>query len=127
MRLGRAFDVLRVPVGLGIHGDRFNPELVEGSDDPDGDLTTVGDQDPCKHQGAPCYPPDSSSFATASPPTTRRSACRARPTHHFPRRAAKKRSPSPRPCRALRRSSPPTWCGPARPPRCSATRTPAAI
>ena len=51
MSLGGPLDVLRVAVGLGVHGDRFDPELVERSDDPDGDLAAVGDQDPCKHEG----------------------------------------------------------------------------
>ena len=49
MRLGRALDVLRVPVGLRIDGDGADAQLVEGSDDTDGDLATIGDQDLGEH------------------------------------------------------------------------------
>ena len=52
MGLGRALDVLCLTVRFGVDGDRRDPELVERSDDPNGDLAAVGDQDPCKHRGA---------------------------------------------------------------------------
>ena len=42
-------------------------------------------------QGAPCYPPASSSSATDSPPTTPRPVSRARPTRRCPRPGAPRR------------------------------------
>ena len=45
IRLVRVSDVRRVTVGLGIDGDRPDPELSQGAEDPDRDLPPVGDQD----------------------------------------------------------------------------------
>jgi hypothetical protein len=38
-------DVQRVPVGFGVDGDAGEPGVPAGTDDPDRDLTAVGDQD----------------------------------------------------------------------------------
>ena len=43
----------RVAVELGVHGDRGDAELAGGSDDTDGDLAPVGDQDLLQH-GCQC-------------------------------------------------------------------------
>ena len=41
----RRAHVGRQPVRLGVHGHRLEPFLVAGADDPQGDLTPVGDED----------------------------------------------------------------------------------
>ena len=42
-------DVERVPVELGVDGDRGDAGFLAGTDDPDGDLAPVGDQDLGEH------------------------------------------------------------------------------
>ena len=44
VRLVGVGDVRRVAVGLGVDGDRPDPELPEGAEDPDRDLAPVGDE-----------------------------------------------------------------------------------
>ena len=44
VRLVRHLDVQRVPVGLGVDGDRADPGVPAGPGDADGDLAAVGDQ-----------------------------------------------------------------------------------
>ena len=43
-------DVPRVGVGIAVDGDRGHPRFVAGPDDPDRDLTAVGDQDPLERR-----------------------------------------------------------------------------
>ena len=47
MRMARSggADVQCVAVGVGVHRDRFHAQLVAGTDDPNGDLAAVGNQD----------------------------------------------------------------------------------
>jgi hypothetical protein len=47
--LVRKFDVERVLVGLGVHGDRLDAELAARIDDPQGDFATIGDENFLKH------------------------------------------------------------------------------
>src|SRR4029077_908198 len=47
----RKAGVQAVPVGLGVHGDRRNPQLLARTDHPQGDLPAVRDQDLLEHQG----------------------------------------------------------------------------
>ena len=42
-------EVRRAAVGLAEDGDGFDAEVVAGADDPQGDLTAVGDQDALEH------------------------------------------------------------------------------
>jgi hypothetical protein len=56
VRLRRAPDVLRLPVGLRVHRDRGNPELVERPHHAHGDLTTVRDEDFREHAGGDATP-----------------------------------------------------------------------
>ena len=53
VRLARAADVQRVRVGLGVHGDARDPELVQRPHHADRDLTAVGDQDLAEHAVPP--------------------------------------------------------------------------
>jgi len=46
--IGKA-NVLRVPVGLGIHCDRVDAEPAAGTDHATGDLAAIGDQDTLEH------------------------------------------------------------------------------
>ena len=48
-RLVGHLDVQRVPVGIGIDGDRLDAHAPRGLDDPAGDLAPVGDQDLVEH------------------------------------------------------------------------------
>ncbi len=43
------FDMQRVGVGVGEHGDRLDPELAGRFDDPAGDFAAIGDQDLVEH------------------------------------------------------------------------------
>ena len=50
----RVAHVARVPIALGVDGDRRQPHLAAGADDADGDLAAVGDEHP--HSGMfPCF------------------------------------------------------------------------
>ena len=46
-------DVEGIAVGGRVHGDRFDPELVQGTDDPHGDLAPVRYEDAREHCDAP--------------------------------------------------------------------------
>ena len=43
--------VRRVAVGLAVHGDDLDAEVVAGADDPQGDLSTVRDENTLEHDG----------------------------------------------------------------------------
>ena len=43
------FDVERIAVGLGIHGDRLDPHPARSLDDPAGDLAAICDQNSLEH------------------------------------------------------------------------------
>jgi hypothetical protein len=42
-------DVLRVPIGFGVHRDAVDAEPAAGADHPAGDLAAIGDQDTLEH------------------------------------------------------------------------------
>jgi hypothetical protein len=44
VRLVSHSDVQRSPVRLRVHGDRRDPQLAQGAEDPNRDLTTIGDE-----------------------------------------------------------------------------------
>ena len=48
------FDVERVPVGLRIDGDRLDPQLAGGLDNPAGDFAAIGNQDTLEHASGRC-------------------------------------------------------------------------
>ena len=48
-RLSRQLDMERVRVRLGVYGHRLDPQLPAGPQDPQGDLSPVGDQYPPQH------------------------------------------------------------------------------
>ena len=50
-------DVLQIPVGHGVHGHGADPELTAGPQDPQRDLTPVGDEDLGQHRSAPAIRP----------------------------------------------------------------------
>jgi hypothetical protein len=54
--LVRQPDVQRVPIELGIHGDRSDADLATGANDADGDLAAVGDQDLLEHRSRMLVP-----------------------------------------------------------------------
>ena len=45
-----SFEVRRAAVGLAEDGDRLDAQLAAGADDPQGDLSPVGDQNAFEHQ-----------------------------------------------------------------------------
>ena len=48
-RLIGQFDVARIPIGLGVDRDGFDTEGLAGTNDPQGNLSSIGDQDPTEH------------------------------------------------------------------------------
>src|SRR3712207_1196291 len=50
VRLAGAAHVERVAIGLGVHRDRRDAELLECADDAHGDLPAIGDQDLAEHR-----------------------------------------------------------------------------
>jgi hypothetical protein len=46
-----------VAVGLAVDGDGANAHLAAGGDDPQGDLTTICDQNLTKHVNSACFHP----------------------------------------------------------------------
>ena len=48
-RLSRQLDMERVRVRLGVYGHHLDPQLPAGPQDPQGDLSPVGDQYPPQH------------------------------------------------------------------------------
>ncbi len=52
------FEIRRIAVGRAVDGDDFDAEILAGADDPQGDLTTIGDEDALEHgrelQNAKC-------------------------------------------------------------------------
>jgi len=67
-------DVQALAVGLGVHRDRRDPELLACPDDPQGDLPAVRDQHFLEHQGvssiAPAWSAPPSRFPDESTPDT---------------------------------------------------------
>jgi hypothetical protein len=58
----------RVPIGIGIDGDRRNPHPARRLDHPAGDLATVRDEDFFEHFGPGTAPRQSKLAAMAKPP-----------------------------------------------------------
>ena len=50
VRLVGEADVGRVAIGLGVDGDGAHAQFLAGADDPQRDLTSVGDQDGVEHE-----------------------------------------------------------------------------
>src|SRR5205814_2000393 len=48
-RVVRLAYVRTVRVGVGVHGDRVDPDRPAGGEDPAGDLAPVGDEQPADH------------------------------------------------------------------------------
>ena len=44
-RVIRELEMVGVPIGRRVDGDRLDAKLVQGTDDPDGDLAPVRDED----------------------------------------------------------------------------------